>query len=118
MSTEQPKIYHNNRCSKSRAALQLLEERGYQPEVIQYMKDPLDKATLLNILALLEMSPRELLRSTEGVYKEAGLEDPDLSDDELLNAMLECPSLMQRPIVVYQGKAALGRPTENIEAIL
>lgn len=118
MSQQQPKIYHNTRCSKSRAALSLLQEKGFEPEVIEYMKEPIDQATLEQLIAVLGITPRELLRTNETVYKEAGLDDEELSDQELLNAMLECPSLIQRPIVIYGDKAAIGRPTENIEAIL
>lgn len=111
-------IYHNPRCSKSRATLKLLEERGQKPEIIEYLKTPPDAATLKKLLRQLDMKPRELLRDKETAYKEAGLDDPGLSDDDIIAAMVEHPILIERPIVVAGNKAALGRPPEKVLEIL
>ncbi len=111
-------IYHNPRCSKSRATLKLLEERGQKPEIIEYLKTPPDAATLKKLLRQLGMKPRELLRDKETAYKEAGLDDPGLSDDDIIAAMVEHPILIERPIVVAGNKAALGRPPEKVLEIL
>ena len=111
-------ILHNPRCSKSRQTLQLLKDRGLEPSIIQYLKAPPDKETLNDILKLLKLEPRDLMRSKEKVYKELGLADPSLSRDELIEAMLQHPILIERPIVLANGKAALGRPPENILKIL
>jgi len=111
-------IYHNPRCSKSRQTLQLLRDKGIVPEVIEYLKTPPDKPELKEILKLLGMKPRDLMRTREAVYREAGLDDPGLSDDQLINAMIEHPVLIERPIVLTAGKAALGRPPEKVLEIL
>lgn len=111
-------IYHNPRCSKSRATLKLLEERGQKPEIIEYLKTPPDAATLKKLLRQLDMKPRELLRDKETAYKEAGLDDPGLSDDDIIAAMVKHPILIERPIVVAGNKAALGRPPEKVLEIL
>lgn len=111
-------IYHNPRCSKSRQTLQLLQDRGIEPEVIEYLKTPPDKAKLRQLLKLLGMKPRELMRSRETAYQEAGLDRDDVSDDQLINAMVAHPVLIERPIVVANGKAALGRPPEQVLEIL
>lgn len=111
-------IYHNPRCSKSRQTLALLEEQGITPNVIEYLNSPPDVATLKTLLGQLGITPRELLRKGEVIYKELGLKDPDLSDDALLKAMTEHPKLIERPIVVHNGQARLGRPPESVLEIL
>ena len=111
-------IYHNPRCSKSRATLALLEEHGVEPEVIRYLETPPDAATLKRLLAALRLSPRELLRTKEKKYKELGLVDEKLSADQLIQAMVENPQLIERPIVVKGKRAALGRPPESVLEIL
>lgn len=111
-------IYHNPRCTKSRAALALLVERGFEPTVIEYLKHPPSKAELRKILQLLHLMPRDLMRKKETVYLEKQLQDPTLSEDVLLDAMVSYPILIERPVVLAHGKAAIGRPTENILAIL
>lgn len=111
-------IYHNPRCSKSRQTLELLRRRGLQPEVIEYLKTPPDAATLQRLLSLLGLRPRELMRSKETVYGEQGLDDPGLSDAQLIAAMVENPILIERPIVVAGRRAALGRPPEQVLEIL
>ena len=111
-------IYHNPRCSKSRQTLQLLRDQGIEPEIVEYLKAPLSSENLSELVALLRISVRELLRTSEADYKDNNLANPDLSDDELLNAMTTMPKLMQRPIVVKDGKAAIGRPPEQVLDIL
>ena len=111
-------IYHNPRCSKSRAAMEFLEEKGIEAEVIKYMDNPPDQAGLKELLNLLGMKPREIMRKHEAVFKDAGLDDPTFTDDELIEAMTQCPSLIERPIVVNNGRAVLARPPEAILDIL
>ncbi len=111
-------IYHNPRCSKSRQTLQLLEARGIQPEVVKYLETPPDEATLKSLLDMLGLEPRQLMRQKEAEYKELGLDDPELGRDALIRAMVEHPRLIERPIVVKDGKAALGRPPERVLEIL
>ena len=111
-------IYHNPRCSKSRNALALLKEKGIEPKIVEYLKNPPDKSELKTILQLLGMTPRDLMRKKEKEYKAHNLQDANLSEDDLLTAMVSYPKLMERPVVLANGKAALGRPTENILTIL
>lgn len=112
------KILHNPRCSKSRAALALLNDNELEPTVLEYLKDVPSSAEIRDILKLLGVGPRDIMRTGEAVYKELGLKDPDLSDDVLIEAMVDNPILIERPIVIHDGKAAVGRPIENIEALL
>lgn len=112
--SDQIVIYHNPRCSKSRAALQLLRDRGIEPEIIEYLKAPPSAARLKELLAMLGMSPRELMRKGEEPYKTLGLSDESLDDDALVSAMVDNPILIERAIVVAGDKARLGRPPEQI----
>lgn len=111
-------IYHNPRCSKSRQTLQLLQERGIDPEVVLYLETPPDADTLASIVNKLGITPRQLLRKGEDAYKEANLADTSLSDQQLIDAMVTHPRLIERPIVLHGDKAALGRPPENVLEIL
>lgn len=113
-------IYHNPRCSKSRQTLELLQQRGIEPEQIEYLKTPPDVETLRRLIALLGLdSPRALMRQHEEEYKTAGLDRPELDEQTLLEAMVAHPRLIERPIVVIDGKrAAIGRPPENVLEIL
>jgi arsenate reductase len=111
-------IYHNPRCTKSRQTLALLEQRGIQPKVIEYLVTPPTEAELKRLLKLLGISPRELLRTKEEEYKQAKLDKPDVSDAEIIRAIIKYPRLMERPIVVAGNKAALGRPPENALKII
>ena len=111
-------IYHNPRCSKSRQTLQLIEEKKIEPVIVEYLKTPPTKSELKNILKMLNMKPRDLLRKKEAEYKEQGLDDSSLSDDEIIDIMLAHPKLIERPIVVTGDKAALGRPPENVLEIM
>lgn len=111
-------IYHNPRCSKSRQTLALLNEHGVDPEVILYLDKPPTIAKLKSLLHQLQLSPRELIRTGEKEYKELALNDPSLSSSELLVAMTTNPRLIERPIVVHNGKACIGRPPEKVLDIL
>lgn len=111
-------IYHNPRCSKSRQTLQLLKDKGIEPTVIEYLKTPPDTQTLDSILTMLNMEPRDLMRKQEAEYKEQGLADASLSREQLIQAMTEYPKVIERPVVVNNGKAAVGRPPENVLDIL
>lgn len=111
-------IFHNPRCSKSRATLALLEERDLQPNIRLYLENPPTSEELNSILAKLGISARQLLRRGEAEYKELGLKDTTLSDAALVAAMVSHPRLIERPIVLADGKAAIGRPPENVLTIL
>lgn len=111
-------IYHNPHCSKSRATLALLEQRSDKVEIINYLDDPPDVSIVRQLLTLLGLPARQLLRSGEAVYRELGLADPALDEDALIAAMVAHPILIERPIVVANGKAAIGRPPEAVLAIL
>lgn len=111
-------LYHNPRCSKSRQALELLRGRDVEPEIIEYLKSPPSVAELDEILKLLVMEPRQLMRRKEAVYKELALDDENLDRRSLLQAMVEHPILIERPVAVVDGRAALGRPPENVLEVL
>jgi arsenate reductase len=111
-------IYHNPRCSKSRQTLALLEERGIAPRIVDYLKTPPSAAELKGILKTLGLRPRDLMRKGEPRYAELGLKDRDLDDDALIALMVANPILIERPIVVSGGKAAIGRPPESVLEIL
>ena len=111
-------IYHNPRCTKSRQTLALLEQRGIKPKIIEYLATPLSATEIKHLLKLLGMRPRDLLRTKEDEYRQAKLDDADLSDSEIIHAMIKHPRLIERPIVVAGNKAALGRPPENVLKIL
>ncbi|GAB2547967.1 arsenate reductase (glutaredoxin) [Rhodanobacter koreensis] len=112
------RIYHNSRCSKSRATLALLEQHVGACEVIHYLDTPPSTTELTVLLEQLGMSARELLRSGEAEYQSLGLDDPALDEAALIAAMVTHPKLIERPIVVANGKAAIGRPPEAVLAIL
>ena len=111
-------IYHNPRCSKSRQTLSLLQEQGVEPTVVEYLKTPPDAATLRALLNALNCAPRELMRTKESAYTEQQLDNADLSEDALIEAMVAHPILIERPIVINGDKAAIGRPPENVLAII
>ena len=112
------RIYHNNRCSKSRVTLALLEAQGQVCEVINYLDTPPSSAELAQLLDMLGMTPRDLMRKSEPEYGELGLDDPSLDDTTLIAALATHPRLLERPVVVANGKAAIGRPPEAVLAIL
>ncbi len=111
-------IYHNPRCSKSRQTLALLKEQEVPYNEIRYLDDPPDPQTLRDLVKKLGIPARELLRSNEKEYRELGLADPSVDEQQLLEAMSEHPRLIQRPIVVRGDKAVLGRPPENVLNLL
>ena len=111
-------IYHNSRCSKSRQTLELLRDRNIEPKIVEYLKDPPDQATLTRILKTLRKKPRELMRQKEARYAELNLDDSTLSDEQLIEIMVANPILIERPIVVAAGRAAVGRPPEAVLEIL
>jgi len=112
------RIYHNPRCSKSRAALQLLNDRGIHPEVIEYLDQPLNAETLHDLLGKLGLEARQLLRKGEPEYRDLGLADESLAQDRLIEAMVDHPRLIERPIVVSDTGARIGRPPESVLEIL
>jgi arsenate reductase len=111
-------ILHNPRCSKSRATLQLLKDNDIEPEVILYLEAPPDAVRLASILSKLDMQPRDLLRKGQAEYKEMGLDNMQMSDRDIIAAMIEAPILIERPIVLANGKARIGRPPESVLEIL
>lgn len=111
-------IYHNPRCSKSRQTLALLRERGLEPEIVLYLESPPSKAGLEELLDMLGMPARDLMRRKEAPYRELGLDDPSLTRAELVAAMASHPILIERPVVVSGTRAAIGRPPERVLEIL
>lgn len=111
-------IYHNPRCSKSRQTLALLEEKGITPEIKEYLKEVPSAEELKNILKMLNINPRDLMRKSENEYKENNLDNMSLSNDELIKAMVRFPKLIERPIVINGNKASIGRPPESVLEIL
>lgn len=107
-------IYHNPRCSKSRQTLAILEENTITPDIRLYLDDPLSATELKELLSLLRKAPRDIIRRGEAEYKESGANDPSLDDDAIIALMVQHPKLIERPIVVHDGKAVLGRPPENV----
>ena len=111
------KIYHNPKCSKSRATLALLEEQGVEAEIVKYLETPPSKEELKALLKMLGLNASELMRTKEEIYKELELQDI-IDEEALIEAMVANPKLIERPIVVKDGKAAIGRPIENIVELL
>ena len=115
-------IYYNPHCSKCRQTLELLETEGVESSIVEYLNTPPDEATLTEILTLLHMEPRELMRKHKTKYKDNNLDDPSLSREQLIAAMVQHPKLIERPIVITehkgQRKAAIGRPPEKVLDIL
>lgn len=111
-------IYHNPRCSKSRQTLALLEEHGVKPTIIEYLQTPPNHQQIDSMLRGLEMQPRDLMRKSEAPYKDQGLDDEALSRDQLIEAMVHTPKLIERPIVIAGNQIVIGRPPENVLSIL
>lgn len=111
-------LYHNPRCSKSRGALELLEARGLTPKVVRYLETPPNAAELRDLLAKLGLSARQLLRTGEDEYKALHLDSADITEDQLIAAMVAHPKLIERPILVAGSKAVVGRPPEKVLEIL
>ncbi len=111
-------LYHNPRCSKSRQTLELVRQQGIEPQIVDYLKTPPSVEELTRILALLGKEPRELMRTKEAEYRELGLDNPVLNRQQLIQAMVDHPRLIERPILLANQKAALGRPPESVLEIL
>lgn len=109
-------IYHNSRCRKSREALQYLQEKGVNLEIIEYLKEVPTREEFKLVLAKLHMSPIEVLRKEEALYKER-FKNSNFNDDEWIDIMLENPKLIQRPIIILSNKAVIGRPLENVKEL-
>jgi len=111
------KVWHNPRCSKSRNTVALLDEKGVDAEVVKYLDTPPSRDEIVEVLGMLKITARELMRTKEDIYKELGLKEVS-DEDKLIDAMVANPKLIERPIVIKDGKAAIGRPIENIIELL
>ncbi|MGB1296726.1 MAG: arsenate reductase (glutaredoxin) [Psychrobium sp.] len=111
-------IFHNPRCSKSRQTLQLLNENGVEPEIVEYLKVGVSQETVESLLSKLAVEPRAMMRTKEAEYKEQNLGDDSVSRETLIKAIVQTPKLLERPIVVNGDKAAIGRPPENVLDII
>ena len=107
-------LFHNPKCSKSREALTLLEEQGLEPIIVRYLETPPDVAGLKKLAKLLGVTPRDMMRSGDKIFKALGLDDPKTSDADLFAAMAAHPILIERPILVSGGRAVIGRPPEKV----
>ncbi len=107
------KILHNPRCMKSRQTLNLLNEKGYEPEIVKYLEQPPSKEELKDIIKMLGISAHDLIRTGESIYKEH-FKGKELSEEEWIDAMLEYPKLIERPIVIFKDQAVIGRPPEHV----
>jgi len=110
-------IWHNPRCTKSRQTLQLLRDRGIDPQVVEYLKNPPSKDDIQAVLAMLEISAADLVRKSEPIYRELGLSD-ETAEEDLLDALRNYPALIERPVVINNDKAIIGRPPEAVLSIL
>lgn len=118
MATQTPRLYHNPRCSKSRGALELLQERGIEPEVVRYLETAPGEEELRALVGMLGIPARGLLRTGEDEYRSLGLDDPSLDDDDIIAAIARHPKLMERPVFVHDGRAVIGRPPERVLELL
>ncbi len=110
-------IWHNPRCSKSREALSIVEENGCEKEIVKYLETDHDAPSIKNLLKMLDLTPRELMRIKEDIYKELKLKD-ETDDEKLIEAMVQNPKLIERPVLIKDGKAIIGRPTSIIADFL
>ena len=111
-------IYHNPKCSKSRKALEIIKSKNIEPTIILYLTNKLSKIEVENVLSKLELSIRDILRTEEDEYKNNNLKNENLTDDKLIDFLIKFPKLLQRPIVIKNSKAVIGRPPENILNLL
>ena len=111
-------IYHNPRCSKSRQTLELIKANGIDPSIVLYLEEPPTTETLSNIINLLKLKPRDLLRKGEDEYKALNLKDTTIDDSEIIKLMSKYPKLIERPIVISGKNAILGRPPENVLSLI
>lgn len=117
-AVDTPRLYHNPRCSKSRGALELLRERGIEPQIVAYLETPPTAEELRGLLRMLGLSARDVLRTGEEEYAALGLADSALDDDALIEAITAHPRLLERPIFVHGGRAVVGRPPERVLTLL
>ena len=118
MSKNKVRIYHNPRCSKSRETLQILRDQSVEPTIIEYLQDSPDADEIGNLVKLLGILARDLIRTGESAYQEAKLDNPDLSEDEIIQAICDYPILLERPVVVVGNRAVIGRPPSRVLEIL
>lgn len=118
MSSETLTIYHNPSCSKSRETLDILNQHNANPEIIEYLDNPPTKNDISNMVKMLGVAPAELLRTTEAAYINAGYNTELMSDEEIIEAIVQHPSLLQRPIIIYGDKAVIGRPPIKVLDII
>lgn len=116
--SETVKIFYNPRCSKCRLTMDILNDKGVDVKVVEYLKTPPNNAELSEVLDLLGLEPRDLMRKHEAPYKENGLENPDLNREQLIQAMIDNPILIERPIIIKGNTATIGRPPEKVLEIL
>ena len=116
--TEEIRIFHNPRCSKCRLTMEILNDKGINASVVKYLETPPDSQELSSVLEMLGLEPRELMRKHETPYTENDLDNPDLSREQLIQAMIDNPILIERPIVINGDKATIGRPPEKVLDIL
>ena len=116
--SENVRVFHNPKCSKCRLTMGILDDKGVDTTVVEYLKTPPNTAELTEILDLLGLEPRDLMRRHEAPYKDNNLGDPDLSREQLIQAMIDNPILIERPIVINGDKATIGRPPEKVLDIL
>ena len=114
---DQPTIWHNPRCSKSRQTLELLHQQGYQPVEVDYLENPPTRQQIVDVLGMLNISARQLMRKGQDIYKELDLANEN-GESKLVDAMVLHPVLIERPVVIFETKAALGRPPESVLDIL
>ena len=112
------KIFHNPRCSKSRKTLEIIQQQGIEPEIIKYLEQPPSIEELTMVLSLLQLQPRELMRKNEAEYKDNNMADESLSNTELIQLMHQFPKVIERPVVINNGKAVIGRPPESVLDII
>jgi len=115
---QEVKIWHNSKCSKSRATLELLQNENCKIDVVSYLETTPSTEEIKTVLCLLKVNARALMRTKETLYEELNLSDIDLSEEALIQSMYDNPSLIERPVVLANGKAAIGRPLENVIKIL
>lgn len=116
--TEEIRIFYNPKCSKCRLTMDILNEKGVETTVVEYLETPPDSTELSEVLDLLGIEPRDLMRKHEAPYKENNLDNPDLTREQLIEAMIENPILIERPVVIKGNKAIIGRPPEKVLDIL
>ena len=112
------KIYHNPRCSKSRQTLQLIQDAGIEPTIVEYLIEPLTSKDLKSLISQLNIPPAKLVRTKESLFKELKVDLKSMSESEVIQLLVDNPKLIERPIVVSAGKAIIGRPPENVHQLL